>query len=387
MKKVLLLLLALFVGFSAVGCQDAEDEGITKVGLIVSAAGANDNGYNEFAIDGLENAETDFEIDTHVVTTADDVPGSLETLASDGYDLIFSLEYNFDALITDDGSGQSIAEQYPDTMFVIFNAFANTDPDTGDKIHDNVIEVLFNVNEASFLAGALSVMVNENNDVLFTDEDYSFTPTSESRAVGFVGGTESDGILVFSYGYAEGVNYVASDLGVTYDYYDTYSAGFAATPANYNTIDSFYDAGANVVFAAAGGVSTNMKNAAKDNGKLAIDVDANQDASVPGSVLTSVLKNTNVAVYDLVQKYVEDTIEGGVELFYDLDSGATGITDLSVIEGYIADTTAAQDAWQTIKDDIEDIRGLISDGTIDVTDAQAGESIDIDSLPNVDKAN
>jgi len=387
MKKVLLLLLALFVGFSAVGCQDAEDEDITKVGLIVSAAGANDNGYNEFAIDGLENAETDFEIDTHVVTTADDVPGSLETLASDGYDLIFSLEYNFNALITDDGSGQSIAEQYPDTIFVIFNAFANTDPDTGDKIHDNVIEVLFNVNEASFLAGALSVMVNENNDVLFTDEDYSFTPTSESRAVGFVGGTQSDGILVFSYGYAEGVNYVASDLGVTYDYYDTYSAGFGATPANYNTIDSFYDAGANVVFAAAGGVSTNMKNAAKDNGKLAIDVDANQDASVPGAVLTSVLKNTNVAVYDLVQKYVNDTIEGGVELFYDLDSGATGITDLSVIEGYIADTTAAQDAWQTIKDDIETIRGLISDGTIDVTDAQSGESIDIDSLSNVDKAN
>ena len=386
MKKVLLIVLGLFLSFTAIGCEGTEED-IIKVGLIVSAAGANDNGYNEFAIDGLEDAATDFDIDTQVVTTADDVPGSIETLAENGYDLIFSLEYNFNALITDDGSGQSIAEQYPDTTFVIFNAFANTDPDTGDKIHDNVIEVLFNVNEGSFLAGALSVMVNENNDVLFTDEAYEMTPTSEARAVGFVGGTQSDGIEVFSFGYAQGVNYVASDLGVTYDYYETYSAGFAPTTANYNTIDSYYDAGVNIVFAAAGGVSTNMKNAANENGKLAIDVDANQDASVPGSVLTSVLKNTDVAVYDIVEQFVNGELEAGVDVFYDLESGATGITDLSVIEEYVADTTEAQTKWTEIKSEIDLLIGLISDGTIDVVDAQAGENLDIDSLSNVNKVN
>ena len=151
MKKSLGLLLVLPLLMFAVGCGNEETQSESlKVGLIVSAAGANDNGYNEFAINGLNEAAQRYDIVTKVVDTADDVPGSLAILASSGYDLIFSLEYSFEALIRNDGSGTSIAEQYPDTTFVIFNAFANTD-DKGAKIHPNVVEVLFNVNEASFL--------------------------------------------------------------------------------------------------------------------------------------------------------------------------------------------------------------------------------------------
>lgn len=126
--------------------------------------------------------------------------------------------------------------KYPNTTFVIFNDFANTNPTTKEKIHDNVIEVLFSVNEGSFLAGALAVLVNENNDVLFTDDDYHFTPTSQARAVGFVGGTQSNGISVFGFGFAQGVDYVAREYGVTYSLYENYSAGFGASDANFNNI-------------------------------------------------------------------------------------------------------------------------------------------------------
>ncbi|PKL00243.1 MAG: BMP family ABC transporter substrate-binding protein [Tenericutes bacterium HGW-Tenericutes-1] len=385
MKKVLVVAFSLFALFLLVGCTNENNEDI-KVGLIVSAAGANDNGYNQFAIEGLNQAKDEFGIQIQVVNTANDVPGSLETLGEEGFDLVFSLEYNFGALITDDGSGQSIAEKYPDTTFVVFNAFANTD-ENGDKIHDNVIEVLFNVNEGSFLAGALAVLVNENHELLFTDEDYHFTPTSTSRAVGFVGGTQSDGISVFGYGFAQGVNYIATELNVDYDLYETYSAGFGASTENYNVINSYYTSGANFVFAAAGGVSTNMKNAAAANGKLAIDVDANQDASVPGSVLTSVLKNTNVAIYDIVEQFVEDKLESGKHVFYDLASGATGITDLTTIQGFVSTEAAAQTKWNEIKAKIAELVADISDGTIDVIDAQAGEVLDYSTLTHVNKAN
>lgn len=387
MKKCLFALVLVLVGLFAYGCGGDNNTDKLKVGLVVSAAGANDNGYNQFAIEGLREAETEYGIEINVVETADDVPGSLTLLAEEGYDLVFSLEYNFDALITNDGSGKSIAEKYPETTFVVFNEFANTNAETKEKIHDNVIEVLFAVNEGSFLAGALSVLVNENNAVLFTDDDYHFTAPSVSRAVGFVGGTQSNGISVFGFGFAQGVNYVAHELGVTYRLYENYSAGFGASDANYNLIKSYYDGGANVVFAAAGGVSTNLKNAAKATGKLAIDVDANQDASVPGSVLTSVLKNTNVAVKDIVEKAVNGTLEGGVEIFYDLNSGATGVTDLSVIEGYIADTEAAQTKWNEIKTKLAEIAADISNGEIDVVDAQSGETLNYSTLTNVVKAN
>lgn len=387
MKKILVTIFALMLGFTLVACGETNPEDV-KVGLIVSAAGANDNGYNQFAIEGLNKAATDFGVQTQVVNTADDVPGSLETLAEDGFDLIFTLEYNFAALVTDDGSGQSLAEKYPDTTFVTFNANPNTD-ENGDAIHENVVEVLFNVNEGSFLAGALAALVIENNEVLFDSTEYSFTGLDDGgRAVGFVGGVQSNGITVFGYGFAQGVEYIANELDVQYDLYETYSAGFGASTDNYNTIDGYYDNGVNIVFAAAGGVATNMRNAASDNGKLAIDVDANQDAQVPGSVLTSVLKNTDVAVYDLVEKFLDEEVEiGGETYFYDLNSGATGITDLATIEGYIQDTTEALAKWTEIKDKIADIQADISDGTIDVVDAQAGEVLDYNTLDHVTKAN
>ncbi len=381
MKKVLAFLLALTGVLLLAACGDITDDEM-KVGLIVSAAGANDNGYNEFAIEGLNQAAEDYDITTQVVTSAEDIPGSLEELADEGFDLIFSLEYDFDALIHDDGTGQSIAEKYPETTFVIFNDFANTDGDS--KIHDNVIEVLFNVNEGSFLAGAAAVLVNENHEILFTDEDYSFTPLEDARLMGFFGGTQSMGITVFSYGFAQGMNHVASELDVNYEFYTNYEVGFAASSANYSSIESLYNDGANVIFAAAGGVATNLRNAAVAEGKLAVDVDADQDATVPGHILTSVLKNTNVPVYELVTELVEGELEGGRDLFYDLDSGAAGITDMSVIEGYIDDSQEAQDKWEEIQDELDTIRGLINDGTIDVIDAQKGEELDLDDLTNVD---
>ena len=387
MKKIIVTLFVLMLSISLFACNKTNNNDDIKVGLIVSAAGANDNGYNQFAIDGLEKAATDFGVQINIVNTADDVPGSLETLADDGYDLIFTLEYNFGALITDDGSGESIAEKYPDTTFVTFNAFANTN-EAGTKIHDNVVEVLFNVNEGSFLAGSLAALVIENNEVLFDASEYSFTALDAGgRAVGFLGGVQSDGITVFGYGFAQGVEYIANELDVQYDLYETYAAGFGASQDNYNLIDSYFDSGVNVVFAAAGGVATNMRNAASDNKKLAIDVDANQDAQVAGSVLTSVLKNTNISVYDLVEKFIDDEEIGGKEFFYDLNSGATGITDLATIEGYIQDTTEATSKWQEIVAKIATIKADISDGTIDVVDAQSGETLDYATLDHVTKAN
>jgi basic membrane protein A len=382
MRKLLVLFVLLVTPFAFIAC-GGETEG-TKVGLIVSAAGANDNGYNEYAIEGLDKAKEEFDITTQVVTSAEDVPGSIKTLAESGFNLIFSLEYDFNALITDDGSGKSIAEQYPDTTFVVFNAYANTDG--GVKIHENVIEVLFNVNEGSFLAGALAVLVNENHELLFDAEEYDFTPTSTYRGLAFVGGTQSDGISVFGWGFAQGANYIASELDVQYNIYETYAAGFAATPAIRTEIDGYYDAGVNMIFAAAGGVSTAMKNSAAEKGKMSIDVDANQDASVPGHVLTSVLKNTDVAIYDLVMRYVNGTLDENVYIYDFSYEGNTGITDLSVIEAYIQDTTEAQNKWTEIKNKIQEIKEDIADGTIEVVDAQSGEDSPY-PLSNVTKVN
>ena len=380
MKKKLwvfvsLVLIAMFAMTGAVSASDL------KIGIVCSAAGQNDNGYNQSAIEGAKQVSEELGIDYKVIDATSDVPAALETLAEDGYNLVFSLEYDFEALIKGVGGNKPIAEQYPDTTFVVFNDNPNID-ENGNVIHKNVISVLFDVHEASFVAGALSVLVNENNAVLF-GEGYHFTDPAKTRAIGFIGGTNSNGITVFSYGFIQGINYVAQQLGVKYDYYAKYDAGFSDPATGSTVAGTYYDNGANVVFVCAGNVGDGITSKAKEVGKLAIQVDANKDNQQPGYVLTSVLKNTKVPVYTISKALKDGTLSSMGNLqTYSLSSGATGITDLSVIGEHIQKTDAAAAKWAEIKQQVSDISAKIG-SDIKVVNAAIGEKFDPASCPNV----
>lgn len=353
-----------------------------KVAIICSAAGQNDNGYNQSAVEGAKKAADEFGIEYKVVEPTTGVPQALESLADDGYNVIFNLEYDFEALIQGTGGAQPIAEMYPDTTFVCVNDNPNQDED-GNTIHDNVISVLFDVHQASFVAGALTTLVNENAETLFGTDGYNFTPADNGgRSVGFIGGTNSNGITVFSYGYIEGINYEAEKLGVNYDYYAKYDAGFADSATGSTVAGTYYNQGANIVFSVAGSVGDGVASKAKEEGKLAIQVDANKDDQQPGYVLTSVIKNTEVPVYDIVKEAVNGKIDKMDRAqTYSLASGAASITDLSEISKHIQDS--GKDKWGEIKTEIKDVEDKISDGTIVVTDAQSGEEFDASKCPNV----
>lgn len=353
-----------------------------KVAIICSAAGQNDNGYNQSAVEGAKKAADEFGIEYKVVEPTTGVPQALESLADDGYNVIFNLEYDFEALIQGTGGAQPIAEMYPDTTFVCVNDNPNQDED-GNTIHDNVISVLFDVHQASFVAGALTTLVNENAETLFGTDGYNFTPADNGgRSVGFIGGTNSNGITVFSYGYIEGINYEAEKLGVNYDYYAKYDAGFADSATGSTVAGTYYNQGANIVFSVAGSVGDGVASKAKEEGKLAIQVDANKDDQQPGYVLTSVIKNTEVPVYDIVKEAVNGKIDKMDRAqTYSLASGAASITDLSEISKHIQDS--GKDKWEEIKTEIKDVEDKISDGTIVVTDVQSGEEFDASKCPNV----
>lgn len=355
------------------------------IALITSAAGANDKGYNQSAIAGLEKAKKDLGIKYKVVETTD-VPGSLTQLAGAGYKLIFSLEYNFDALIKGVGGSKPIAEQYPDTTFVVFNDNPNVNDD-GSVKHKNVVSVLFDVHEASFIAGALSTLVNENAATLFNTTDYALTAGDAGRKIGFLGGSKSNGITVFGYGYAEGINYVAKQLGVNYTFYSDYNAGFSDSAAGATKANTYYSDGANIVYAVAGAVGDGVDAKAKEVKKLSIEVDANKDANQPGHILTSVLKNTEVPVYEIAKNFNDNAMDkvNGKVLTYNLASGATGITDLSVIESKIKSDGKAK--WDEIKTELKTISDKIASGEIKVTNAQAGEKFDKTKLSNLKMPN
>lgn len=76
--------------------------------------------------------------------------------------------------------------------------------------------------------------------------------------------------------------------------------------------------GADVVFAAAGATGTGVYQAAKDSGKLAIGVDSNQNYVQPGTMLTSMVKRVDLAVYNVAKNHQAGVLvlglkEGGVD--------------------------------------------------------------------------
>jgi len=389
MKKVGIMLAGVMAvgSLTACGGSDKKADGDTassdvSIAVICSSAGQNDNGYNQSAVDGAKKAAEELGIEYKVVEPTNGVPQALESLAEDGYDVIFNLEYDFEALISGTGGAKPIAEMYPDTTFVCVNDNPNQD-ENGKVIHENVISALFDVHQASYVAGALSVLVNENTETLFGTDDYKFTaPDNGGRALGFIGGTNSNGITVFSYGFIEGMNHVAEELGVDYDYYAKYDAGFADSATGSTVAGTYYNQGANIIFSVAGSVGDGVAAKAKEEGKLMVHVDANKDAQQPGHILTSVLKNTEVPVYEITKAAVEGKIDEMERVqSYTLASGAASITDLAEISKYVQED--GKEKWEEIKTYIADMEKQIGDGTITVTNAQAGEEFDTSTCKNV----
>ena len=75
-----------------------------------------------------------------------------------------------------------------------------------------------------------------------------------------------------------------------------------------------FERGADVVYAAAGATGLGVLQAAKDAGKLAIGVDSNQNYLHPGTMLTSMIKRVDVAVYDAFKSARDGTWRGGVRV-------------------------------------------------------------------------
>jgi len=380
--KVFMILVVLLVALGGLSLVSMTPQ--NEIAIVTSAAGKNDNGYNQSAIEGLAKVASQYNVKTKVVETSDSltVPDALKQLAASGTKLIFSLEYDFDALINGVGGSKPLAEQYPNTTFVVFNANPNLDSNGKTKFK-NVISVLFDVHEASYLAGYLSVYINENLKDLFDTKSYAFNmDKATNRNLGFIGGTASDGIQVFSYGYMEGASLAAGEFKTKYKYTSKYDAGFGDPTVGSSFASSCYTAGANIVFAVAGNVGTGVTSKAADAKRLSIEVDANKDAMQPGYILTSVLKNTNVPVEAISEAFMKGNISTLPSMLsYNLNSGATGITDLATISKYIKPTGKAK--WEEIKAKVAKISSMIKSGEIKVTNAQAGEKFNPSKVPNI----
>ncbi len=152
---------------------------------------------------------------------------------------------------------------------------------------------------------------------------------STTGTVGFIGGMDIPLIRKFGCGYAQGVMAAKADAKVILNMTGTDPSAWNNPTKGAEIAQAQKSQGADVIFAAAGGTGMGVLQAAKDQGILSIGVDSNQNYLFPGSVLTSMLKRVDVAVYD--------AMKAGA----DLETGVKGLNLASDGEGYAMDENNA----------------------------------------------
>ena len=240
-----------------------------------------DKSFNEAAYNGAKRFSEEnggMEFREFEIQTDEQRQQVLETFAREGNNPIVAVGFLFQPSL------EAVAPKYPDTQFV-----------TIDFVVDlpNVHSITFKEDEGSYLVGILAAMA------------------SDAKKVGFVGGMDIGLIRKFACGYVQGVKSVDPNIEVLQAMTGTTGAAFNDPVKGAELAKTQFDQGADVVYHAAGGTGIGVLQAAADAGKLGIGVDSNQNQLHPGSVLTSMLKRVDNAVYGAFTDAMAGTLEGG----------------------------------------------------------------------------
>ena len=267
-----------------------------KIAMITDTGGINDQSFNQSAWEGLQalHDETGAEVNYIESKQSGDFTTNFETLVDNGNSLCWGIGYACaDAVVES-------AQSNPDVAFAcVDNAFSDSLP--------NVTGVVFRAEESSFMVGYIAAAVSKTNKV------------------GFVGGISSEVIEQFEYGYMGGVAYANRVLGKNVVVVSQYAESFSDAAKGKSIANKMFTDGCDIVYHAAGGTGTGVIEAAKEAGKFAIGVDRDQAYLAPNNVLTSSLKNVNVAVNLVSKLHIVGREIGGKTLSFGLTDGAVGI--------------------------------------------------------------
>lgn len=249
--------------------------------VVYDAGGKFDKSFNEAAFNGMEKykAETgDAYLEFEVQTDAQREQ-AFRRMAEKGADPIIGIGFSQADALT------KVAKEFPDKHFAIIDMVVEL---------PNVQSIVFNEHEGSFLVGILASMA------------------SKSAKVGFIGGMDIPLIRRFACGYEQGAKFANKDVAVTENMTGTTPAAWNDPTKGTELAKGQFDQGVDVIFAAAGGTGTGVYQAAKDAGKFAIGVDSNQNYIHPGTMLTSMVKRVDVAVYNSAKAAKDGSWKAGV---------------------------------------------------------------------------
>jgi basic membrane protein A and related proteins len=259
--------------------------------VIFDMGGKFDKSFNEAAYNGAERwkKETKKKYLEFEVTNPTQREQAIRRMAERGANPIIGIGFSQGDAI------KKVAKEFPKLNFAIVD-FVVDEP--------NVQSIVFKEHEGSFLVGMMAAKA------------------SKTGKVGFVGGMDIPLIRRFQCGYEQGAKFANPKVETFANMTGTTGAAWNDPARGGELTKAQIAKGADVVFAAAGGTGMGVYQAAKDSGKLAIGVDSNQNHIQPGTMLTSMLKKVDVAVYNAMKAHTPGVTvlglkEGGVDYAMD----------------------------------------------------------------------
>ncbi|MEU9345929.1 BMP family ABC transporter substrate-binding protein [Streptomyces sp. NPDC048278] len=306
------------IALAAAGCgKSSSDSGATStnssgkyngkgIGLAYDIGGKGDQSFNDAAFAGFEKAEKEFGIGGRDIEPQDgesdaDKVQRLDTLAKAGYNPIIGVGYSYAPAV------KEVAAKYPNITFGMI--------DDSTIQAKNVVDMVFAAEQSSYLAGVAAASA--------TKKDH----------IGFIGGVDIPLIHTFEAGFDQGAKSVNPKIKIESQYLTQTAAegGFSSPDKGKTAAQGQIDAGADVIYHAAGLSGQGVIEAAASDKVWAIGVDSDQYAQdalakYKDYILGSALKNVGGAVYDLVKSVYEGKPESGT-VNGTLKTGGVGFAD------------------------------------------------------------
>ncbi len=306
---------------------------LAEPGLIIDLGGKFDKSFNESAYEGAQRwveetggtyMETELQSEAQREQT-------IRRMAERGANPVVVLGFANASTL------EKVAPDYPETNFAIVDMVVD---------QPNVQSIVFSEHEGSYLVGMMAAMA------------------SETGTVSFVGGMDVPLIRKFACGYAQGAKAVNPDIEVVQNMTGTTPAAWNDPVKGGELTRAQISQGADVVFAAAGGTGVGVLQTAADEGILAIGVDSNQNAMHPGSILTSMTKRVDNAVYDAFTSAEAGSFETGVQV---KDLASEGV-------GYAMDENNADLVTSEMQAAVDEAAAKIRSGELAVHDYTTDDS-------------
>ena len=252
-----------------------------KLAIVYDAGGKFDKSFNQSAFEGASRFKKETNINFTEVQASSDTQAEqvLRGLARKNMDLIASIGFAQQSAV------QKVAKEFPKVRFVLIDGVAQG---------ANINSITFKEEEGSYLVGVAAAMA------------------SKTKKLGFIGGVDIPLIRTFACGYTQGAKAVNPKADVTSNMVGTTADSWNNPAKGGELARSQFDRGVDVVFAVAGGSGLGTLQTAKEKGKLAIGVDSNQNGLYPGTILTSMVKRVDNAVYDSFMQVKAGTWKAGV---------------------------------------------------------------------------